>query len=40
VLAFPQLQVRKAESLFDYTFEDLSVIGYEHHPALPAPVAV
>jgi thymidylate synthase len=37
---FPQLTVRKAASLFDYTFEDLQVVGYQHHPALRAPVAV
>jgi len=40
VLPFPTLEVRKAESLFDYTFEDLTVVGYEHHPAISAPVAV
>jgi thymidylate synthase len=40
VLPFPQLKVRKAASLFDYTFEDFELVGYEHHPALPAPVAV
>jgi thymidylate synthase len=40
VLPFPHLEVRKASSLFDYEFEDLEVVGYEHHPALPAPVAV
>jgi thymidylate synthase len=40
VLPFPQLKVRKAASLFDYSFEDFELVGYEHHPALPAPVAV
>ena len=40
VLAFPQLEVRKAASLFDYRYEDFTVVGYEHHPAIPAPVAV
>jgi thymidylate synthase len=39
-LAFPTLEVRRAASLFDYTFEDLTVVGYEHHPAISAPVAV
>ena len=27
-------------SLFDYTFEDFEVVGYQHHPAIRAPVAV
>jgi thymidylate synthase len=40
VRPFPRLEVRKAASLFDYSFEDFQVIGYDHHPALPAPVAV
>jgi thymidylate synthase len=40
VRPFPQLKVRPASSLFDYTFEDFEVVGYDHHPALPAPVAV
>ncbi|HVX68803.1 MAG TPA: thymidylate synthase [Mycobacteriales bacterium] len=39
-LRFPTLDVRRAGSLFDYAFEDFTVVGYEHHPALPAPVAV
>ncbi|MGN6472754.1 MAG: thymidylate synthase, partial [Mycobacteriales bacterium] len=39
-LPFPRLEVRRAASLFDYSFEDFTVVGYEHHPALPAPVAV
>ena len=27
-------------SVFEYDFEDFDVIGYEHHPAIKAPVAV
>jgi len=38
--AFPQLRLRRADSLFDYAFDDFEVVGYEHHPALRAPVAV
>jgi thymidylate synthase len=37
---FPRLQLRKAPSLFDYDFDDIEVVGYQHHPALRAPVAV
>ncbi len=37
---FPQLTVRRASSLFDYDYDDLEVVGYQHHPALRAPVAV
>jgi thymidylate synthase len=37
---FPQLSVRPAGSLFDYDYADLEVVGYQHHPALRAPVAV
>ena len=37
---FPTLRLRKAASLFDYTFDDVEVVGYEHHPAIKAPVAV
>jgi thymidylate synthase len=37
---FPQLEIAPAGSLFDYSYEDFTVVGYEHHPALRAPVAV
>src|SRR4051812_28791119 len=40
VYEFPRLQLRRADSLFDYTFEDMEIVGYRHHPALRAPVAV
>jgi thymidylate synthase len=36
----PTLRLRRAPSLFDYTFEDVEVVGYQHHPAIKAPVAV
>jgi thymidylate synthase len=39
-LPFPRIEVRRAASLFEYRFEDIELVGYEHHPALPAPVAV
>jgi thymidylate synthase len=37
---FPTLELRPAASLFDYTFEDVEIVGYRHHPAIKAPVAV
>jgi thymidylate synthase len=37
---FPTLRLNRADSLFDYAFEDVVVEGYEHHPAIKAPVAV
>ncbi|WP_233531638.1 thymidylate synthase [Antrihabitans sp. YC2-6] len=37
---FPQLKLRKAESLFDYAYEDVEIVGYQHHPPIKAPVAV
>jgi thymidylate synthase len=37
---FPRLELRRAESLFDYTFDDMTIVDYQHHPALRAPVAV
>ena len=37
---FPELRLKPAPSLFDYTYDDVEVVGYQHHPALRAPVAV
>jgi len=37
---FPALRLRRAESLFAYTYEDIEIVGYRHHPVLRAPVAV
>lgn len=37
---FPTLNLRPAPTLFDYTYEDVEVVGYQHHPAIKAPVAV
>jgi thymidylate synthase len=31
---------RRPPSLFDYRFEDFEIVGYEHHPAIKAPIAV
>jgi thymidylate synthase len=37
---FPRLEIASAPSLFDYRYDDFTVAGYQHHPALRAPVAV
>jgi thymidylate synthase len=37
---FPELRLNRAPSLFDYGFSDVEVTGYQHHPAIKAPVAV
>lgn len=37
---FPMLRLRRAESLFDYRYEDVEVLDYRCHPAIKAPVAV
>ncbi|MFD3743661.1 thymidylate synthase [Nocardia sp. NPDC058633] len=37
---FPTLHLRPATSLFDYAYADIELSGYEHHPAIKAPVAV
>ena len=37
----PQLKIApKPASLFDYTFEDFEIVGYECHPHIKAPVAI
>jgi thymidylate synthase len=36
---FPQLHLRPAP-LFEHALEDVEVVGYTHHPAIKAPVAV
>jgi thymidylate synthase len=37
---FPRLDLRKAASLFDYDYDDMTIVDYQHHPALRAPIAV
>jgi thymidylate synthase len=40
-LPLPTLRLtRRPPTLFDYTFEDVEVLGYQSHPAIKAPVAV
>lgn len=36
----PRLHLAKRASIFEYTPEDITLMGYEHHPAIKAPVAV
>lgn len=37
---YPQLKLRKAPSLFEYTFDDIVVEGYDPHPTIKAKVSV
>jgi thymidylate synthase len=37
---YPTLELRTAPSIDAYTYEDVQVIGYEHHPTISAPIAV
>lgn len=40
-LKLPKLEIlSRPTSLFDYKFEDFSIIGYEPHPHIKAPVAI
>lgn len=37
----PQLRLNPAvDSIFDFRFEDVEILGYQSHPAIKAPVAV
>ncbi|CAM5793257.1 Thymidylate synthase OS=Cellulomonas persica OX=76861 GN=thyA PE=3 SV=1 [Cellulomonas persica] len=36
----PQLRLRRAASILNYTYEDVEVVGYQHHPTIKAPIAV
>lgn len=37
----PTMHINPAvKSIFDFTFEDFELRGYQHHPHIPAPVAV
>ncbi|GIF05922.1 thymidylate synthase [Actinoplanes siamensis] len=37
---FPSLRIAPRPSLFDHEYADFEVVGYRHHPAIKAPVAV
>jgi thymidylate synthase len=37
----PRLNIRrKPPSLFDYSFEDFEILGYQSHSAIKAPIAI
>ena len=36
----PKLRLNPKPSIFDYTFEDFEIDGYDPYPAIPAPIAV
>lgn len=38
--AMPTLELAPRDSIDDYEYEDFSVVGYHHHPAIKAAVAV
>jgi thymidylate synthase len=39
--ALPKMKINpKVTSIFDFTFEDFELVGYDPHPAIKAPVAV
>ncbi|MFC5338677.1 thymidylate synthase [Leucobacter denitrificans] len=37
---YPRIEIAKAASILDYSYDDFEVVGYEHHPGIKAPVAV
>ena len=40
-LPLPSLRFRRRPpSLFEYEYDDFEIVGYEHHPAIKAPIAV
>ena len=36
----PQIKVAKKNSIDGYVFEEIKLVNYEHHPHIPAPVAI
>ena len=38
--SLPKITINKKENLFDYEFEDFTLVDYESHPFISAPIAV
>lgn len=36
----PTITLEKADSLYDYSFDSITVHNYQHHPTIKAPIAV
>jgi thymidylate synthase len=37
---YPTMEIDKASSIFDYSYENFHVLNYQYHPAIKAPVSV
>lgn len=37
---YPRLELTKATSIFDYTFDDCQIVGYDPHPLIRGTVAI
>lgn len=37
---YPRLELRKRDSIFDYEYDDIEIVGYQFHAGIKAPVAV
>lgn len=37
---FPDLVLEKANSIDEYTFDHVKIVGYQHHEAIKAPIAI
>ncbi|MEE1295397.1 MAG: thymidylate synthase [Bifidobacterium sp.] len=37
---YPTMRIRKADSIFDYDYDDFEIVDYQYHPTIKAPVAV
>ncbi len=37
---YPTLELRKRDSIDEYEYEDVQIVGYKSHPAIKAEVAV
>jgi thymidylate synthase len=40
-LPLPTMKINpKVDSIFDFTFEDFELVGYESHPHIKAPISI